>query len=523
MAHFRVSDPSIDPFKTKEEKEVEEEGGEKEVMEKGGEEEEKEVGEEGGEKEVMEKGGEEEEKEVGEEGKEEEEKEVGEEGEEEEKEYLNHKHGLKKGVAKVVPRTSGCLEFYPSSMTPVFIFTFCLLAVSLAAPNDPYALNPTCGQTGRSCIQTEGKCQNGGCVCWNPWGYTWGIGDFRCYKQNQRGCEIKNDPKLTTFDRETESFPFPCRYLASHVRPQLKDRHGNVIGYCEAKVYGMNAKINGKMVVMGFDVALRLVYTQSNNIVQSSFRHYGIASNNVNNVQSYGKNGAFLPFVPDGSENIEYRDSPNGVRVDTDWDRRDNRLSYLVTGCGIKVTFVPYDKGLHLAQKQVPGLAISVDKTYQPQWLSGDKAMCLVPKSDGGQNIRDIKEENLNRERSLLLRAFKNQPEQNLPFSTNGATNVECTTVGTILNSCPPARQRQAIRNCDWILKEPHFMKCYDNTRGSPNLLRLFRSCVTAWCRNRPCTETITAIRNSGCGAINNVPHLPGFMAGNFCPQEEPG
>ncbi|KAK3739128.1 hypothetical protein RRG08_045357 [Elysia crispata] len=66
------------------------------------------------------------------------------------------------------------------------------------------------------------------------------------FLSDQRGCEIKNDPKLTTFDRDSERFPFPCRYLASHVRPQLKDRHGNVIGYCEAKVYGMNAKNKGK-------------------------------------------------------------------------------------------------------------------------------------------------------------------------------------------------------------------------------------------------------------------------------------
>ena len=46
----------------------------------------------------------------------------------------------------------------------------------------------------------------------------------------------------------------------------------------------MNAKIKGKMFVMGFDVALKLVYTPSNRIIQSSFRHYGIANNNVNNV-----------------------------------------------------------------------------------------------------------------------------------------------------------------------------------------------------------------------------------------------
>ncbi|RUS84117.1 hypothetical protein EGW08_008091, partial [Elysia chlorotica] len=339
---------------------------------------------------------------------------------------------------------------------------------------------------------------------------------------DQIGCELKNDPQLTTYDRETVNFPFPCRYLASHVKPSLIDRHGNVIGYCEAKVYGMNAKYDGKMFVMGFDVALKIVYTQNNKIVESSYRQYGSADNNENDVVAFGKNGAWAPFVPDGTDDISYKDAPKGIQIDTHWDHRVNRFSYTVTGCGLKVTFVPYDRSLKLNQRQVPGLSVSVLNTHAPEHLSPTDAVCMVPTAAGGHTLNDITLLGLSQERSVLLRAFKNQPTQNLPFPVDGSSNAQCSAIGDILNNCQLARQKEAISNCDWILKNPHFMKCYDRERGSPHLISLFKSCVEAWCVNRPCTDTIDSITNKGCNAIGKVPRLASFVAGVMCPSPIP-
>ncbi|KAK3745261.1 hypothetical protein RRG08_055497, partial [Elysia crispata] len=84
----------------------------------------------------------------------------------------------------------------------------------------------------RQCIQAA-SCINNKCVCQSP--FVWGDGTFACYRQNAVAAELKNDPKLTSFNNETLPFPYPCRYLVTHVRQELKDNDKNVIGNCEFK------------------------------------------------------------------------------------------------------------------------------------------------------------------------------------------------------------------------------------------------------------------------------------------------
>ncbi|GFS13028.1 hypothetical protein ElyMa_003127000 [Elysia marginata] len=273
--------------------------------------------------------------------------------------------------------------------------------------------SPTCGNSGRTCIDSEATCVGNKCVCKKQLGLTRGKGDFRCYPQNVHKCEIKSDPSLITFNGETSNFPFPCRYLATHVSTFMKDKAGNHIGLCETKIYGFNRRVKGKWYVYGFDATVRLDYdtVPPKSDFISSFRHYGVSSSYKNTVGKSGVSGQWDSFTS-GNGGVPYLDHVNGVKILFTWDNVNNRFVYTVEGCGIQVTHVPFDTHELLKQKQVPGLSISVHKDNEPMWLSMDKVMCLAPKKSGGHLFKDIKEATLNIERSLLLRAFRSSTAQ---------------------------------------------------------------------------------------------------------------
>ncbi|KAK3788829.1 hypothetical protein RRG08_067362, partial [Elysia crispata] len=145
-----------------------------------------------------------------------------------------------------------------------------------------FANRVTCGSTGRTCIQQEATCTNGACVCKEI--HEEAKGDFRCYQDKSMVCELKSDPSLRTFSGEVENFPFPCRYMVTHVRTDLKNKFGDLIGTCESKVFGFNGKADGKYIVLGFDVQIKIMYTNPAKSVISTFRHSATAINNANSV-----------------------------------------------------------------------------------------------------------------------------------------------------------------------------------------------------------------------------------------------
>ncbi|RUS84856.1 hypothetical protein EGW08_007397, partial [Elysia chlorotica] len=106
-----------------------------------------------------------------------------------------------------------------------------------------------------------------------------------------------------------------------------------------------------------------------------------------------------------------------------------------------------------------------------------------------------------------------------LSNSDSGA-NAECSSIAAELNSCQIARQRSAIQKCDWILKNVHFIKCYDKTLGAAKLLQLFDDCVNSWCSNRDCASAISKIQDAGCDQLTSaaVPELAAFLSGHSCP-----
>ncbi|RUS71884.1 hypothetical protein EGW08_020358, partial [Elysia chlorotica] len=209
----------------------------------------------------------------------------------------------------------------------------------------------------RQCIDTA-ACVSGKCVCQAP--YVWGDGTFACYRQNAVAAELKNDPKLTNFNNETVPFPYPCRYLVTHVRQELKDNDKNVIGNCEFKVHAFNAKAKGKFFTHGFDVAVKITYDEGT-VVKMSSRNYGTADNGVYSFMKKGTMGEYLPDGPWGDDDIDYKDAQNGIRVELKENSYNNQLVYDFRRCGVTITFVPYDLTSRREQKSIPGLSVAIN------------------------------------------------------------------------------------------------------------------------------------------------------------------
>ncbi|GFO43721.1 hypothetical protein PoB_007022600 [Plakobranchus ocellatus] len=123
--------------------------------------------------------------------------------------------------------------------------------------------------------------------------------------------------------------------------------------------FAFNSKDRGKFYVSGFDVALALHYTNGPT-VEFSYRQVATAKNNINTASTTGKRDAFIPFVPNGTDDVSYTDAANGVYIDKGWDNQNNRYFFTVVGCSVTITLVPYDSALRGLQKQVPGLSVSL-------------------------------------------------------------------------------------------------------------------------------------------------------------------
>ncbi|GFR77457.1 hypothetical protein ElyMa_003968700 [Elysia marginata] len=382
----------------------------------------------------------------------------------------------------------------------VIILFLALFAVS-------FAQNNVCDSRGRSCIVGKAECIGGKCVCQAP--NTWGDGAFNCYKPNEVAAQVLNDPVLTNFNNESLEFPFPCRYLTTHFINDMMVG-GNKIGTCEFMIYSFNAKKRGKFFLHGYDVATALRY-DSGEVVKMSSRHYGVAKYGVYHFKNRAILGEFNQDGPWRDDRIRYADEANKVYVFGGRDVPNNQHIYSAEQCGLRVTFVPYDIKDRRAQPSMPGISISVNTNYNTRWLSRDEVVALPP----GVSFADKQINQLSIEQSMFVRAFKTPFVQNQPMKDKG----KCDATKKAFHKCTRPEVRKAMTNCYWILNQPRFMYCFDKSRSARNILRLFSTCIKVFCGSAKCSKVQDMIIKSGCDSVRDIPELPGFMNGDFCPK----
>ncbi|GFS04458.1 hypothetical protein ElyMa_004657300 [Elysia marginata] len=365
-----------------------------------------------------------------------------------------------------------------------------------------------CGTTGRKCIQDISQCDGTTCQCINP-PFVWGDPFFMCYTRGQVAAESRNDPSFTTFNNETRNFPYPCRYLLTHLKQELKGRKRAVIGECEIKVHGFNTREKGKIVTHGADISIRVTYNNGSTVERSA-RKYGTAANGVNN---FGISGS-LSYNPDGpwfpSVNVMYADAPNKVFLKCKEDAPNNQVVFEFAACGIRITFVPYDTVLRRNQPQIPGLSVGVNCAHHPVWLSNDEVIGLAPTFQGGQLLSEIVLPGLTESQSLVNRAFFNGAVQNQPNASPG-----CDAGTYAVSACDDSNREDAYKNCFWMLLEAKFMKCVSKNGLDP--VSLFARCVHTWCYANDCDSIITDL--GVCAHIRgSLTDLNEFLNGDKCP-----
>ncbi|KAK3754183.1 hypothetical protein RRG08_028150 [Elysia crispata] len=382
-----------------------------------------------------------------------------------------------------------------------------LLALGIALlASTSYAAEP-CGARGRSCVKGQAECVDGQCVCKAP--YKLGDGAFGCFKRNTFVAQILNDPMLVNFNNESVQFPYPCRYLSTHVYSDLQNKSKDVIGSCEYMIHSFNAKYRGKFFLHGFDVALNIKYDNGQSVKLSS-RHYGVARFGSYTFKTQGTVGKFYENGPFQNDDITYKDNVNGVKVKVRRDRDNNQLIYDAKRCGLRITFVPYDIKDRRAQVSIPGMAISVNKANNPKWLSKDQVMALPPKFF----FEDKVISKLSVEESMFVRAAKTKYIHNMPMKHKG----KCDTLRKSVLKCRRSELRKAMQNCYWMLKQPRFIYCMDKSKSARNILRLLSKCVRVWCAGARCSDAQDMIIKAGCDTVRDVEELPAFISGAMCP-----
>lgn len=340
---------------------------------------------------------------------------------------------------------------------------------------------------GLYCIFGQAQCVNNTCVCDDP-PYTYGDGYFNCYKKSQVRAEILNDPTLNTIGNETSAYTRPCRDLVTHLRLELKELVGKSsnIGYCYAQVHTFQTRYRGKFYVAGYEVALKLEYTNGT-IKELSSLVYG----SLGNVQLFGTDNAFLPDGPYGNDNIDYLDAANNVKVLRYYDADNGQYVFEVDACGLRITLVPYDTALGVGQPRVPGLSVAINCIHHPRYLDNDRSIGLAPKNAGGYSLQDL--QNLypgtTEQQALVAFAFTRNVAQTSYVSD------ECPLVTNSLNSCDALELAEALNKCYWIFEATRFVNCISGAGSSSTVvLNFFRLCVDHFCDGVDTCSSIQAI-----------------------------
>ncbi|XP_059160653.1 uncharacterized protein LOC131944152 [Physella acuta] len=379
----------------------------------------------------------------------------------------------------------------------VAVVLYLLVAVSV---HSAAARTGPCG--GYACVPVA-QCVNNTCTCPNP-PYDRGDGRFGCYRPNTVSAEVRNDPTLTTFNGETVNFPYPCRYLLTHFRQDLKNGQ-TVIGYCEFQIHLFNDRDLGKFYVKGFEAAIKIHYNYGLD-KGFSFITWGVSPNiQTNDANSYSPDGPYpLPENP-GPVVLT---APNNVKIMRYTDAQG--LVVKVDACGTKLTFVPYNKNLRINSPLVPGVSLVVDCGFEPQWRSNDQVMALAPPSGGGQLISGVQASypGLSRADAMLHRAFTRNVTQNQPDAS-----IKCLAVPHSLGSCSPTQLATVYSKASWLFsKYPPLIRCI--SAGSTTcsyILKLFQLVVDYVCNDAVVCADVTSIVGN-CAGSTPPPELTSLL-----------
>nr|KAI8752404.1 hypothetical protein BgiMline_015122 [Biomphalaria glabrata] len=331
-----------------------------------------------------------------------------------------------------------------------------------------------------NCIAGQAYCQDYGsnCVCYKP--YSWGRGDFACYRDNEISAEVKNDPELTTFNNDTVKFQYPCRYLLTELELQLQNAHGKEIGQCFFKVHAFHKRINGKIVVDGLEIAAKFLvgYDHEKSLSIITYGQEGhVTLGGTDN--HYLDNGPYDDELTHGP--VIYSDSDSNLHVKRYLNSHNRQYVFEVEGCGFRSTFVPFDLHDGIKSAYIPGISVAVDCDNHPQWLNTHKVLALPPASQGGPTIGSIAHEvGLTRQQAMAYRAFTAHVEQSQPDSCQ-----QCTDVADSFKKCSDHELSVAWDKCYWILDTPSFIRCiskdYPDT-SSESHLSYFATCIEHYC-----------------------------------------
>ncbi|CAL1529278.1 unnamed protein product [Lymnaea stagnalis] len=332
----------------------------------------------------------------------------------------------------------------------------------------------------RSCISGKATCLNKKCVCLVP--HVWGDGTFMCYKQNQVATEVKNDPRLTTFNNESTNFPYPCRYLLTAVKQELKNLLNIKTGTCTIQVHAFNKRHNGKIIVYGYEVALKfeaLLFSKSLSIITYG-THGKVTEGGTDN--SYVTSGTYGNHLKSSAVAI-FSDLIRNIYVKRYHLPLNNQYVVEVDACGFRATFVPYDTTLGLAQPNIPGLSVAINCAHHPQWLLKEKVMGLAPADAGGLTFAGLKTSypGLDTVQAMLQRAITSGTLQSQPDAS-----PKCSALKTAVDTCDKMELVKAYKLCTPILETSHLVKCISNnnpsTSNSDAVLGVFITCVNHFC-----------------------------------------
>ncbi|KAH9500565.1 hypothetical protein Btru_072285 [Bulinus truncatus] len=331
-----------------------------------------------------------------------------------------------------------------------------------------------------NCVSGQAECvDNTTCACRSP-PYTWGDGNFACYRHNQLAAEVKNDPVLTTFNNESVKFHDVCRYLLTSVKLELKKRGDVRIGFCYFNVHAFHRRIKGKIVVDGIEIAVKFEMGY-HNVKTFSVITYGQADH----VTLGGTDNEFLENGPYGHDLVYgpviYSDPSHGLYVKRFYDPDNRQYVFQVENCGFKATFVPFDPIEGIRSRFIPGISVAISCVFYPQWLQTDKVMALPPSKNGSPTLASIAHHlQLTKEQAAVYRAFTRHVEQSQPHACS-----VCSNASKVFDTCNSTELTAAFDQCFWIMSTPVFIKCispsYPNTSPRAHL-SFFITCIDHYC-----------------------------------------
>ncbi|GFO28026.1 hypothetical protein PoB_005453100 [Plakobranchus ocellatus] len=381
------------------------------------------------------------------------------------------------------------------------------LVISLLLLSSAFAAVP-CGNSPHQCIVGEATCVGGSCEC-DAAKYVEGDGYFYCQRAGENIAWLRNDPELRTFSEQKLKHPNLCRVLVAHVFQTLKSTSGITIGNSQVKVHAFQAKDKGKIYVYGFDVAALLSIQMLGTFIGRSARVYGTLQDGVPQITRQGA----LSFSADGpflDVDIDYVETVTGAGITLTTDVANNREVFQVLGAGVTITFVPYDEVLRRDQLNMPGLLVKVDSSYGTTFQTAGNPVGKTP-----DLIYNVTGTDLTAEALALQYSYNGPVQQSQPDPS-----AECSDIqGFTSAECSADEYLRGSQACLWLLQQPRFMRCVDDSKNGTVVQGLFNMCIKSYCLEAAmCSQVIADISAAGCSDVRDIAELASFMTGAQCP-----